>query len=175
MKRETLTILTNDPSMTAWGYAVIRDNIVIATGCIKTSPEQKRRRIRAGDDRCRRISEINNCLLDIIKLYNVNYILSELPHGSQNASAAVMIGMTAGIVQTISDVLKIGIEWYSEEDSKKCVLKKRSATKTEMVDKIKTLYKVKWTDVKYRDEAVADAIAIHYTACNQSPVLKLYR
>ena len=50
-------ILTNDPSMTAWGWAVLSGSgKVYKTGCIKTSPEQKKRRIRKGDDTVRRAS-----------------------------------------------------------------------------------------------------------------------
>lgn len=170
------TILTNDPSMTAWGWAVLDwSGNILATGCIKTEPSQKKLRIRKGDSTVRRISEINQALLQVIKEYNVEYILSELPHGSQNASAAVMIGVVAGIVQTFSDTLGIGIEWYSENDAKKCLFNRKSITKQEMINRIEALYNVPWTGVKYRDEAVADALAIHYTAMQMSSTLKLLK
>ena len=170
------TILTNDPSMTGWGWAVLNyQGKIIKTGCIKTKTEGKKRRIRNSDETAQRISEINNILLNVIKHYNVNYILTESPHGSQNANAAVMIGIVAAIVQTISDCLNIGVEWYSEGDSKKCLLGKISATKQETIDAIKELYDVPWDNVKYRDEAVADALAIHHVATKQSSTLKLMR
>ena len=169
-------ILTNDPSITAWGYAIINNTgRVIDAGCIKTAPEQKKRRIRKGDDTVRRVSEINKVLLNLIKSYNVCYILSELPHGSQNASAAVMIGIVTGIAQTMSDVLNLPIEWYSEGDSKKAVLNKQAATKKEMITAISRLYDVPWTGTKYIDEAVADALAVHYVASLQSPTLKMMK
>lgn len=170
-------ILTNDPSMTAWGFGVLDwQGSIIEVGCIKTSgTPKKKRRIRKGDDAVRRVNEINQVLLQIIKKYNINYILSELPHGSQNASAAVMIGIVTGIMQTLADTLEIGIEWYSEGDSKKCVLAKQAATKTEMIEAINKLYKVPWTDVGYKDEAIADALAIHYAATKQSSTLKLFK
>jgi len=171
-----LIILTNDPSITAWGWAVVdTTNTILASGCIKTTPEYKKRRIRKGDDTVRRVSEINQILLRVIKHYKVSYLLTELPHGSQNASAAVMIGIVTGIVQTLSDLLEIGIEWYAEMDAKKCVLGKNSATKQEMITAIDKLYHVKWKNVKYKDEAVADALAIHYTATKQSNVLHLFK
>lgn len=175
-KKPEFTILTNDPSMTAWGWAVVGyNNKVIKTGCIKTATEGKKRRIRKSDETAQRISEINNILLSVIKQYNVNYILTEAPHGSQNANAAIMIGAVAAIVQTISDCLNIGVEWYSEGDSKKCLLGKNSATKQETVDAIKKLYDVSWTGKKYKDEAVADALAVHYCASKQSPTLKMMK
>ena len=171
-----LIILTNDPSITGWGYAVLdaKDNI-LTTGCIKTEPQHKKRRIRKGDDTVRRVSEINQRLLQVIKHYKVSYLLTELPHGSQNASAAVMIGIVTGIMQTLSDTLKIGVEWYAEMDAKKCVLGKNSATKQEMINAIDKLYEVPWKGTKYKDEAVADALAIHYTASQQSNVLQLFK
>lgn len=170
------TILTNDPSMTAWGYVILSTRgRIIVHNCIQTKPDPKKNRIRKGDSTVRRISEINKELLSIIKKHNVRYILSELPHGSQNAQAAVMIGIVTGIIQTISDTLGVGIEWYSEMDSKNFVLGKRSATKQEMIKKINELYKVQWSKYKYHNEAIADALAIHYIASKQSPTLKFLK
>jgi len=169
-------ILTNDPSLTGWGWAVLDEKgNPIATGCIKTAPEQKKRRIRKGDDTIRRVKEINIELLEIVRRYNIRLILSELPHGSQNAAAAVMIGVVAGIIQTLADSFNIAIEWYSEQDAKKAVLHKKAATKEEMVDKVFPLYKLEPCGTKYIDEAVADALAIHYVANLQSPTLKMMK
>lgn len=170
-----LTILTNDPSITAWGWAVIRNGKVIDTGCIKTSSEQKARRIRKGDDRVRRVSEINRALLLLINKYRVNLLISELPHGSQSASAAVMIGICTGVVQTLADTLCLPIEWYSEGDAKKAVVNKRSASKSEMIKAISELYKVPWTGIGYKDEAIADALAVYRVAENESPVLRFHK
>jgi Holliday junction resolvasome RuvABC endonuclease subunit len=169
-------ILTNDPSMTAWGWAVVNAHgSVIACGCIKTAPEQKKRRIRKGDDTVRRASEIIQKLNSYIKHYQIKHILSELPHGSQNASAAVMIGMVTGIMQTLADVHNLGIEWYSEGDSKKALLGKLAATKDETIRAIHAKYDNWRTGVKYMDEAIADALSIHYCAMQQSPVLKMMK
>jgi len=171
-----ITILTNDPSVTAWGWAVvgIKGNI-ITTGCIKTAPEQKKRRIRKSDDTSRRIQEINTVLLRVIKRYRVSFLLTESPHGSQNSSAATMIGIVTAIMQTMSDCLGIPVEYYSEGDSKKCLLGKLSATKQETVDAIAKLYDVPWTGITYRDEAVADAIAVFHVACEQSTTIRVLK
>lgn len=173
-KEKTFNVLTNDPSMTAWGWAVMDlSGNVIKTGCIRTSPETKARRIRAGDDKVRRVNEINVQLLQIIRNNDVCMILSELPHGSQSASAAVMIGIVTGIVQTVSDVLNIPVEWYSEADAKNRLLGKRSAAKQDIIQAISKLYRVPWKNIKYHDEAVADAIAIYNVAKDQSCIFKI--
>jgi len=168
-----MKVLANDPSITAWGWAVVDQEVgekgkVLEVGCIKTSPGYKKQKIRKGDDTTRRVMEINTALLSVIYKYNIKFLLSELPHGSQSAAAAVMIGIVTGIGQTLSDALGIPIEWYSEGDSKKNLLGKLSATKDETKDAISSLYKVPWTGVKYHDEAVADALAVYHVAINQS-------
>ena len=168
------TVLTNDPSMRAWGWAVLDGNIICAHGCIKTAPEHKKQRIRKSDDTSRRAADIIRELLNIIKRYNVKLILSESPHGSQNANAAIMIGMVTGITVTISECLQIPIEFYSEQDAKKAVLNRKAATKEDIIEAICDRYGYEWLKkIKYIDEAVADALAIHYTALQQSQLLKM--
>lgn len=167
------TILTNDPSMTGWGWAVIRQGQIIAKGCIKTIPEHKKMRIRKGDDTIRRASEIIRTLIDLIQRHHITFIVSEQPHGSQNASAAVMVGMVTGILQTIAETNNLGIEWYSEMDTKKFVLGKRSAAKQEMVNAMYRKFTLPFEGPQYVREAIADALAVYATALGQSPTLKL--
>jgi len=172
--KKECVILTNDPSFTAWGWAAVTpEGRILETGCIKTESKSKMLRIRKGDDRVRRTSEICLELLRVIHKYDVDLIVSELPHGSQNASAAVMIGIVIGILQTIAETETIAIEWYSEVDAKQSVLNKRSAVKKEMIDAITKLYKVPWMGVGYRDEAVADALAVFHVACEQSSMIRM--
>lgn len=174
--RQNPTILTNDPSMTAWGWAVVSPKgKVYATGVIKTEPSSKKLNIRKGDDRARRITEINSILLDLIAKYDIDFIVSEVSHGSQSATAAVALGVTTAVLQTLSDCLIIGLEWFSEGDCKKAISGKRSLTKGEMIELIKDIYDVEWTGFKWRDEAVADAMAVFHLASQQSSTLKMLR
>jgi len=170
-------VLTCDPSLTAWGWVIVRlrDDLIVDKGCIKTEPQHKKLRTRVGDDRCRRISELNKQLLHKVKMFKVGYIVSEQPHGSQSAVSAVMVGITLGVMQTMADVLNIGIEWYSEADAKKALLGKKAAVKKETINAINKLYKVDWKGVKYVDEAVADAMAVYHAAVQQSPALKMIK
>jgi Holliday junction resolvasome RuvABC endonuclease subunit len=146
--------------------------MVKETGVLRTKPEAKKRRIREGDDRVRRTTEIIAELRKVFKEYNISLIVSELPHGSQNARAAVMIGIVTGILQTFSYLLSIPIEWYSENDAKKALFGRISASKAEVIRSINELYEVSWTGTKYADEAIADALAIYYVAECNSPTIK---
>jgi Holliday junction resolvasome RuvABC endonuclease subunit len=175
-KPREFIILCNDPSVRAWGYSVLNGGgRILTTGCIKTESGGKKMRIRKGDDNTRRVQEINLKLLEVIRKWNVNYLVSELPHGSQSAAAAATIGMCIGIMQSKSDDLGIGLEWYSEGDSKKAALGKQKAEKKEMIRRMSQLYPQGWlSGVQYIDEAVADSLAIHHVACKESSTLKLF-
>jgi len=167
-------IMVHDPSMTAWGYVIIdpKGNVV-HMGCIKTESQTKKLRIRAGDDRVRRFMEISTYIYNKIQRHNVSYMLSELPHGSQNASAATMIGAVIGILCTLSATLNIGIEYYSEGDTKKFLFGRGTVEKQEMVQKIRQIYKIELPKEKYKQEAIADAMAVYHLAKQHSPVIKL--
>lgn len=170
-------ILVCDPSMMAFGWSVVDfQKNIIDVGCIKTESLHKKMRTRKGDDTVRRIAEITHKLLGLIKLYNIKYIVSELPHGSQSATAAEMLGIVKGIVQTLADCSNIGIEWYSEGDCKKALFGdgKKTVSKADTIKAISKLYKVPWTGTKFRDEAIADSLAVHNVAYSQSSILKWY-
>jgi Holliday junction resolvasome RuvABC endonuclease subunit len=168
-------IMVNDPSITAWGWVILRaDGKIIEAGAIKTTPSNKKLQTRKGDDRVRRVTELNVELIRLIKKYNVCLLISELPHGSQSAVAAVMIGMVSGVMQTIGDCLNIPVEWYSEGDAKKAISGKRSVEKDEMVEIVKGIYThVPWKETKWQDQAIADSLAVYHVAKQQSQMLKL--
>lgn len=167
------TILACDPSLVGWGWTVLQDHKVVDSGCIKTAPEAKKRRIREGDDRVRRTSELIEALLNVIREYDVSFIVCELPHGSQNSRAAVMIGIVVGMVQAISICEDIPVEWFSEGDAKKALLGRISASKAVVIKSVEETFEIKITGPKYYREAVADALAIYNVATIQSATLKI--
>ena len=171
-----MIILTNDPSITGWGYAVISQSqnnqeVIKTAGCIRTAPEHQKKRIRKSDDLSRRISEINTNLITTITTFKVDYIVTEMPHGSQSASAMKMLGVVSGMLQTMSDCLDIPIEYYSEQDAKKFLLGKKSATKEDTIQAIDELYEVPWGKQLYKNEAIADALAVYHVAQHESPTI----
>lgn len=179
VKAKANTILACDPSLTGWGWAIINwDGSVVDSGMIKTEPMHKKMRIRVGDDFARRLKEIIKVLFDNITKHKVNYMVCELPHGSQNAAAAKMTGAVPSIMETLSVTLDVGLEWYSEADGKKAVLGKSSGSKDDMVYAIKKLFPdvyFKEVGAKAVNEAIADSLACYYVASIQSNVMKMLK
>lgn len=172
-KANKLIVMSCDPSLTGWGYTIIKGKKVITFGCIRTSAENKKRRIRKGDDMVRRVGEIVVTLLTEIRMHKVSYLVTELPHGSQTASGAVMQGIVMGIMETIARAELLPIEWYSEHDAKKeAIPGKKVITKNDMIEAMEKKFSFEWPKHKYIREAVADALAIYNCAINTSPTLK---
>lgn len=169
-----LNVLAIDPSLREFGLSVISEGKVLHGYCIKTDPKNKKLRIRKGDDNVRRVSEINEVLLSTLIQYDINYIVSELPSGTQSASAATALGLAIGIVQTAAMSFDIGIDWYSEGDAKKCLLGKTSAEKIEVFNAIHSKYKFAWPKAQYKRYAIADSLAVYHVARKNSAVLKTF-
>lgn len=176
MKKENISnvrILVCDPSLREFGAVVVCGMNVIYGVCLKTEKTEKKHKIRVADDRVRRIEELASELTEIIEMYEIQYIISELPHGSQDAVAATSLGLVTGMLQGIASALDIGIEWYSERDSKICTCGKIAVEKPEMKERIAQIFEVNWTGIKYKDYAVADALSVYNTALKKSKFLKL--
>lgn len=173
-----MKILALDPSFTAFGWAVIhienKQISVIDSGAIKTEPTGKKHRVRKSDDLTRRIKEIAETLDGLVREHSPVLIVTEDPHGSQSHSGAVMVGGVKGIIQTLGTCYQLSIEWFSEQEAKKSLLNKRTATKKEIVSAISKIYGENWhTDTMYKDEAIADALAVFHVSLKESTALNL--
>lgn len=167
-------ILCCDPSIRGYGYVTLDESFnILESGAIRTVKMSKKLRIREGDDRVRRIGEINDILIGIIKSYPIDFICAELPHGSQSAVSAMSLGLVTALTHTLAQAYNIPIEWYSEGDAKKALIGKRTATKNEVIEAVDRLYQVPWTNTGYKNEAIADSLAIFNVAKKNSPLLKL--
>lgn len=166
-----------DPSLSEFGYSVITDTYqVLEYGCIKTDKEADERNISISHDKARRTSKIGKRLVEIVGKYDITKIISELPQGSQSAQAADCLGMARAIVQVLSDCTGIPLLWVKQHDSKITVFGKPDAEKDEIVLGVdinvlinpersdKGKIGAPWTGVIYRDEAIADSIAVFLTA-----------
>jgi Holliday junction resolvasome RuvABC endonuclease subunit len=173
LKSNNPKILACDPSFTAWGWAVFQNHTRIDSGCIKTEPSPKKNKVRKGDDRIRRIGELYDILLEVIQSHKIDFIVAELPHGSQNAQAAIMMGSVAAILMGFDKLLGIPVEWYTEDDAKKTLLGRKSASKADVIAAVEETFDDRITGFKYVQEAIADAMAIYNVAQKNSPTLKI--
>ena len=169
------SILALDPSLTAFGWAVIRPNGTVAdAGVIQTKPADKKLKIRKGDDFVKRVNTLCVQLHGIIKWHNCKLIVSEQPHGSQSAVAAKALGAVLGLVQTTAHFSGCGLEWYMEGECKLNLLDRRSANKGDVIKKIEKKYpETPWKKTKVANEAIADSITVWHLAKRESPTIPI--
>jgi Holliday junction resolvasome RuvABC endonuclease subunit len=175
-------IVAFDPSVTMWGWVLLglRDTgkiFVVDSGVIKTESESKKRKIRKGGDDIRRILELYRTLTCLFKEHDISLVVSEQPHGSQNAAAAKMIGVCLAVVTALCTHYEVPVEWYLESECKRHLTGKKAVTKKEIQDAVSKKYLLDkvWRGVKYIDEAVGDAMAVFHCAEKESEMLKLLK
>lgn len=172
-KKAVKNIMALDPSLRAFGVAILNKDNVLYTECIKTQALNKKTRIRKGDDDIRRISYIALRIKQIVKNYNVSVVVSEMIHGSQNYSGAKTLGIIESMISCMSVFLDIPLEFYFENDIKKYIFNRRSVSKDETLEFISLNYPFEWKKDKESNYAIADAIAVYHYAKTQSSVIKL--
>ena len=159
-------VLALDPGLSVVGYAVIilgelKDQVA-RVGTIRTSPSNKRLRVRQADDDMRRCKEIARELATLVRQDGVRGVLSELPGGqSQSARAASAMGMSKAIVASVVEVLRLPVEYYTPQDVKLAAAGSRNASKSRIQEVVKTLYPGEiYPNVRVELEAVCDALAV---------------
>jgi Holliday junction resolvasome RuvABC endonuclease subunit len=173
--RNANNILAIDPSIRETGYVVFQRESTdhefepVEGSCLKTQKSDKYD--KKGQDRLRRIGQINHGLQLVIKRRNIEYIVSELPTGSQSASAATTLGLVTGAVKTICDLNDISHSFYNDKMCKSVVFNKKM-DKDEVVEAMQEEYPDAyiWQDVKYRDQSMADSIVVFKTALKEGDI-----
>lgn len=96
-----IPILTNDPSLSAWGMArMLLDTDTLELELqelvlVKTK-KTKDKRARVSSDKLERATVLSNAFLRMSK--GVNAIFSEVPSGAQDSAAASAFGIVVGIL-----------------------------------------------------------------------------
>lgn len=126
------TILTLDMSLCATGWAVLRTNGIpeelVATGCITTKPGRNRKGNQAADD-IRRAGEVASAILGLLREYQPDLIVGELPYGSQHAKAAKAEGMCKGIMASLREFQQVPCLWVLPQAGKLSVCGVENASK----------------------------------------------
>lgn len=147
-----MRIISFDPSLTGWGYAVFDDDILTGYGMVST----KRGKTGVAWDRVNRSMYIAERLIPLVEPCDA--IVSELPHGSQSSAAAVMIGIVIGLITGVAMSLGKPIFFYLQRDWSIYLHGRHTSDKSETVRKILSIYEVKGS--KKEVEAISDAISV---------------
>lgn len=154
-------LLTLDIAFKNLGWAMLDKGVIVDYGTIRTE-KTKKKNVLVSDDKATRAATIALELHDIINKYNPGGIVGELPSGSQNASAANLLGWASGIVVGLAAYHNLPCEWISEGDSKKAALGVRSATKESMMTwAAETFPNIKFPAAKCHFEHVADSLGAY--------------
>lgn len=170
MTSRTITVLGIDPSMSNFGFVLAQvdplTGEIVGTPYIKlvqTAPTKDKKTIRKSSDDLRRCRELYTPLKELVAKADI--VCSEMPLGSQNASAMKSVGICMGLLSTID---KPFIQVMPEE-VKLASVGTKTASKAEMIDwaynrhpDANWLRKSKKPDapITAKNEHIADAIAV---------------
>ena len=138
-------------------------------GCmtISTSKSDKKKQVRVADDDADRIKVITLGIKDFIETYANDgdiMVAVELPTGgSQGSRANRLMGIVTGAVVAILTMLDIPVEYITPNDVKIAVTGKKTATKDEIMDRIRLVlaqYKSLLPKTKGEFEHIADSIGV---------------
>jgi hypothetical protein len=165
MKKPSLLCL--DPSKTCTGYVIydLETEKIVTYGTFKieAKDEHKRKTDQYADE----TQVYADFFLNLFMDYGFDLIVTEYPHGSQSAKASWALSMVNATILTFSHlILSTPAITYLESDAKRSYFDKNSVSKDEvrqaMAKEFPTyepaLYHGKV--VKYKDEAVSDALLI---------------
>lgn len=165
----TALILGLDPSLTAYGWAVVRiDNgLVLNAGCIRTQPAARgKRHAYVGGDDTRRVRVITRELARVVQRHTPRAIAYETNGGAQSARAARALGIACGItgalIECAAELLEIGvIEVPVTAREAKSATGDAGASKSAVVEWASSRAPDQmWGEPVPVREAIADAIAV---------------
>jgi Holliday junction resolvasome RuvABC endonuclease subunit len=156
-----MNILCLDPSLRAFGWAVISNNDVVDGGCIVTKKVQG---AKVSDSDTESLREIAQALKDILSKYPCQKVIFENPIGSKSSRANQSLSFVKGLV--ISACVFYGVEFtpIKAKSVKKNLTDNKDASKDEILEKVKQNFKSfdkKFAHLpKFKLYAVSDAAAV---------------
>jgi len=154
-------ILALDIAFKNTGWALLEKAKLIKYGTIRTE-KSTRKTTSVSNDKADRAAHIASELMVLIQENKVQGIVAELPSGSQNASAANLLGWASGVVVAVATCGSIPCEWISQGDSKKASLGVRAATKEATMEWATQEYSyITFPSAKCHFEHVADALSAY--------------
>ena len=141
-----------------YGQLVVHDIALIETEATKA------KQVRKNSDDLRCAQELATAVLDYCLDFAPDLVIAEVPSGTQSSRASWTLGITLGILATVSIYYRPLIE-VSPTDVKKHFIGSKTASKQQMIDRAVALYPdLAWHrhsgKLTAKNEHMADAIAI---------------
>lgn len=171
-------ILGLDPSLTAYGWAVLAVEAsprVVAVGCMRTKPDAKSRHVYQADLDGARVDELAAGLLEVLRTHHVAMVACEAPAGAQSAIAAKALGLAYGVTRAILVAQGRSVLTVQAHEAKRAVGGTMTATKAEVAAGVEAL--TRWRSSASSQparEGEADAVAVALTAL-RSPACEVLR
>jgi len=155
--------LACDPSLCAFGWVIVEDDILVDAGVIETSKITG----KVTESDTERVIKIAETLKELVVDYGFSQICSESPMGSKSSSAVKALSLVKGML--LGFVVGLGIspiEWVSARDAKKFLTTNPTASKTEILEAVVKICP-EFNDIigikstKKKKEACADAYCVY--------------
>ena len=163
-------------------FSVVKNGALTFHSCrtFVSEKSEKKKQIRVADDDSDRITKtilnLDEFLSEIGVDDNQMYCVIELPTGgAQGARANRTMGIITGAIVTYVTLKKLPVEYVSPNDVKIAVTGKKTASKDEIMDKIrKVLVKYELPKTKSEFEHIADSVGAILHVRKYSQLYKIF-
>ncbi len=124
------------------GFEVVWENDKPLLWCLETEKSNKKLAVRASDDNTRRAREMFKPLYQAMSYLEPKVIVAEAMSFPRNSSASHKLGISWGIIVTMSCFFELPIVQVSPQQIKKAVCGKRDASKEEIQNALSAKHKI---------------------------------
>lgn len=189
-------ILAIDPTFSNFGYALLNEKLEVADVGVWTTKRDTNKKTRVSDDDSFRTQQLARQIGEYVINKNIRGIMGERPSGAQTAMALKSFCTANTIVDCISALMGLPVEWCTPGETKMGFVGRKSAGKKEIMDAVAKYYNWKVTDKKVKTkkgeridkvyyplgikmgagkfEHIADALSAFQFLKSGSSIVKLY-
>jgi Holliday junction resolvasome RuvABC endonuclease subunit len=173
-----MIVLTTDPSLTAFGYAVVQDDgvapVILEVGCLKTIAYPQRKKGKPKPPMLKsewetlRLKEIGDKLREVCISHGVNLALYEDPAGSKNFNAIRALSEVKGLCIGLFTGLQLPFQAIRAKEVKKNLTSDIDADKEQVAAVVEHYFpdiydsfKEAGFTTKVQRESVYDALGVY--------------
>jgi Holliday junction resolvasome RuvABC endonuclease subunit len=189
-------LLAIDPSFSNFGYAMLDEKLDVVDVGVWITERDKNKKTRTSDDDSFRAQQLARLIGEYIIKNNIRGIMGERPSGAQTAMALKSFCTANTIVDCISALMGLPVEWCTPGETKKGFVGRKSAGKKEIMEAVAKYYNWKVGEKKVKTkkgeridkvyyplgikmgagkfEHIADALSAFQFLKSGSSIVKLY-